>query len=275
LRSEECPDRPSPQLQQVRGNGRIAGAEQATKGATVNWKWDWDALVAIGTLALAISAFAAIFASTVRRWWNRPVLTMDLSDGVRPDFLSIPFGGQSSITHGPVVVDSYYVRFRVVNKGLRDPARNVMAFLAEVNHQETGTPVDTYIPLHLNWSNFGGHLFYPMINRGLDVHCDLGFILDPQRRNHFTNQNLNPTRLGIANDVPVLALDTVVKPNSQSSLIPPGTYILKVIVAASNAKPATAKFQVIVPDRWYPNEDEMFSDVGLSAKITEVSEEVE
>lgn len=231
--------------------------------------WDSAVATAIGTWILAVAAFLAVLYEPMKNKWYRPRLSASV-EAKPPDCVKIPYVKKTAAGIVSAEAQSYYVRFRIRNKGRKNPAEGVMVYLenVEVLDQGDSRDVPTYIPLPLAWSNLPGHLFYPKINRGLDIHCDIGFILHPGGRRGFEPDNISP--IGVTNDDLYMCWDTIVKPNSGSSLVPPGEYRLSIKVTASNATPIAVKAKIHVPEKWIDSESDMYS--ALNPKIVEIAE---
>jgi hypothetical protein len=58
----------------------------------------------------------------------------------------------------------------------------------------------------------------------------------------------------------VLAFDLQVEPNMKGHLVGPGTYRLRLIVAAANALPVEYEIEMIFTGDWYDDEDKMLTD---------------
>jgi len=128
------------------------------------------------------------------------------------------------------------------------------------------SPVETHIPLHLNWSNRqdSESIYVPRINEGQYRYWDLFHILDPQGRSILPGESPSPDD----RKTTFINVDTYLKPTSFSYLLEPGTYRMRVIVSASNSKPTETIFEVKCDGKWYPQEYEMLGS-GLSVMILE------
>jgi len=265
--------------------------------------WAWHALVAIGTLALAIAAFLAIFIGSIRKYRNRPRLVIEF-EPEPPDYIKIPVGEISNPhdQHPRMFINSYFVRFRVSNKG-KDPADNVEASLDELWKRHEGDkdgkyefePAERHIPIHLRWSlnemeNISDEkdaIFYPRINSGLDRFWNLCYSIDPAHIGHYPKEDPLPLlqviypeftmledNLEGLKHTPAFILDTIWKPSSRSYIRLEGSYMLKVVIAASNAKMKIQHFDIDFKGGWADDESIMRNEI-LRVRLVddEVAEE--
>ena len=248
--------------------------------------WAADTWVAIGTLTLALATLCLAVGTFILVWWtvsgeqkrkrkDTPILEIGFESGP-PDYIKIPVGKN---------IDSYFIRFRVINKG-EDPAEYVEAYLAEVWERHDGyhegeyefKPYKRHIPIHLRWSikqveeieNEKDVIFYPRVNKSLDRFWNLCYIVDPKYASRFRKEDPLPLLqeiypefpmlkkdIGRLGETPALILDTIWKPSSRSYMLLKGYYMLKVIVAASNAEMKTQHFDIDFRGKWNDNEHEM------------------
>jgi len=219
---------------------------------------DW--IVAAGTLVMALVAIVAIFQDKIRAWLTRPKL--DISIYVDPPdchktlLVRRDSGGSQS-------VECYYLRFRVLNVG-NQKAGQVEAFAAELLKQQadgTFKRVDSFLPMNLVWSHYS-EVFIPAISPGMYRHCDLAHVLHPEKRKLLEAEdnswpNVPPGKT-------ILSFDTIVRPYTLTSLVPPGTYRLVVLIAAANAKPVKKTLEIRLTGDWYDDESTMLSEgVGI------------
>jgi hypothetical protein len=241
----------------------------------------WNALVAIGTLCLAIVALIAVFFDSFRNRFNRPRLAIRFDLGV-PDFMLSTYVApkRTGPEDQPIIATAYYLRFRVRNEG-RNPAENVEAFIGSVKAAKGAGVFEslTHIfPLNLCWSNVpiqrgSQNIFYPRVNPRLDKHCNLGYIIDPKSRGYFTykNEQLWVTEQLRCEGKAILSLDTIEKPSGMTGLSPPnllspGTYRTEVVVVASNAKAVSRVFEITITGDWTEDYEEMLRD-GISVRL--------
>src|SRR5262249_38145793 len=123
--------------------------------------------------------------------------------------------------------------------------------------------VNDFPPMNLRWSNLG-QIFFPRISPEMGKHCDLGHIVDPQRRHLVQEHN---TRLGLSDQ---LAFDLMVAPNHRGHIIGPGEYRLKLIIAADNAHPRRWIIEISLRGLWDADEERMLRD-GIGITVTAVN----
>jgi hypothetical protein len=215
---------------------------------------DW--LVAVGTLVLAA---VAVFQGTIRGWFYRPAF--DVSAKTEPpDSVAVAF----TQPDGTFVADSIYLRLWVRNTG-NATAKDVEVYARELRRQRadgTWERVAPFPPMNLKWANAGGLVYFPSIAPAMGKHCDLGHVVDPQRRQLLREDN---PRLQLNDNQTSLAFDLMVAPNHRGHIIGPGEYQLDILVAAENARPLAKMVSLSLRGTWYPDETRMLRDgVGIA-----------
>ena len=100
----------------------------------------------------------------------------------------------------------------------------------------------------------------------MDVHCDLGKIIQPENRVHFFDQNedfpeSNP-------DKSLFSLSLSTRPNNYAHLCPPGEYELEIKFAADNFATRRKLFYINHTGNWFDDEKTMFKEgIGVSQII--------
>ena len=107
-------------------------------------------------------------------------------------------------------------------------------------------------------------MLLPAISPGTYKHCDLAHILDPDDRESVPGEHA--TWPNVPQNKTILSLDTIVKPYTQSYLLPFGTYHLTLIVAAANAKATTKTLEITLTGDWYDDEDQMLGE-GIGIRL--------
>jgi len=155
---------------------------------------------------------------------------------------------------------SYYFRMRVKNEG-RVAANSVEVYAASLEEETVAGQFrsKTFIPLNLAWSHgtklhsSGQRLIYfPSISPNMSKHCDIGHIFNPKLRTPERTSNLQ-----ISPDEADFQFDLMVEPSSLSHIITKGKYRLKIVVAATNAKPKEETFKISFSGKWFDDEDQM------------------
>lgn len=227
-----------------------------------------EELTAVGTLSLAIVtlilALVALFGEKFWEWVTRPKLRIAFN--LRP-----PNCHKTAFGDGAPV---YFLRVLVSNEGKR-PAKDVEVFLKDLRCIETFGAIPTvrerFLPLNLRWSHYtdpaAGFLPYPWllpsISQGLPKHCDLAHIIHPRYRQ--SRPLADDPSLKVPSQNTMLHLELIVKPHTLSHLWPPGTYELKLVAGASNAKPKEYSIRLTLTGEWFDDEERMLT-TGILAR---------
>jgi hypothetical protein len=223
---------------------------------------DW--VTAIGTLVLAtgtlVLAAVAIFQDTIRAWFYHPTLEVSIQTQP-PDCNAVPV---TTVDGTRFLADSIFMRLWVKNAG-KASARNVEVYASELllrRADNTWARVTAFMPMNLTWSHVRGAL-YPYIAPQMGKHCDLGHIVDPARRNEPEIREENP-RLKLSDQQTSLAFNMLVQPNDKGYIVGPGTYQLKVLIGAENARPVEKTIEIFMSGKWNADETRMLRDeVGV------------
>jgi hypothetical protein len=154
-------------------------------------------------------------------------------------------------------VDTVYLRLKVRNDG-RSLAREVQVFAESVTRFRSGGDwelVTMFPSMNLPWSDLPRRatvrmrMFFPGLGPTMSKHCDLGRLADPRGRH----------RIGDAKDDldaqnNVFAFETLVKPNHGGHIVGPGTYRIRLLLAAENARPVPITVELIVRPDWRPED---------------------
>lgn len=222
---------------------------------------DWIRVA--GVLVTSCAVLVAIFQDKIRSWVTRPKLNVSIKLGP-PDCHSIPLV-RTDLKTGETLLEApcYYLRLRVDNSG-NQKAESVEVFAAELlKCQADGQfkEVESFLPMNLRWAHYR-EIIFPAIVPGVYKHCDLGHIIDPQLRSGFPPEDKSWEN--VPPEKTVLSLDTAVKPNTRSYLIPPGKYHLVLLVAAANAKPIKKTLEITLTGDWYEDEKRMLGEgIGI------------
>jgi len=221
-----------------------------------------DAAVWIGSIATLLAVIVALFKEQLVRIWRRPKLQARVR-------LSAPDCHKTQMTlfdqkTGAVIerADCYYFRLWVENRG-NQRAEKVQVFVSKLfrRHADGSFVEDkSFLPMNLRWSHsqlspLGPEIFAEGISPQMGKHCDLGHILDPNKRVAF-GINLP----SVAPGKTILELDLEVAPNTLTHLVPPAIYRLEMKLAAANAEPETKTIEINHTGDWYSDENKMFSD---------------
>lgn len=222
-------------------------------------------LQAIGTILASVTALIiAIFHDMMRAWVMKPKLDVSI-DLNPPDCFMIPVKYHNNSGMVVDIVDTYYLRLKVTNKG-NEKAENVEVFalqLMEDRGNGQWGEVNTFLPMNLVWAD-NSLIFYPIISPKMHRHCNLAHIIDPDKR--IAHSLENKTWNGISPDKTILSFDTHAKPNTLCYLYPPGKYRLVILIAAANAKSIEKTLEIKLDGFWDCDENEM-SKRGISVVL--------
>ena len=236
-------------------------------GLQMNIDVQW--IDAIGSLGAALVALGTVlYFELFRSKLIRPELNVEIQMAP-PDCLKSPKStrpiSQTTVENNEevVVADSYLLRFRVINEG-KQMAENIEVFasnLAKLQADGSYKPVSSFLPMHLKWANHTD-LFMPMISPGMFRYCDLGHIIDPEKRGAFVGEAGH--RPSVTPGQTVLSFDTIDRPYTLSYLQPPGKYQLTILISASNSTPQKRILEINLTGRWFSEEARMLEDgVGI------------
>jgi hypothetical protein len=216
------------------------------------WTWDgWNALVAIGTIALAVMtlliAAVAVYQEPLRRRFLRARVRMTILleppdahmiDGIDPRL-------------GKFLAKLLYIRIRVTHVG-GSAAENVEIMANGLWKRRSANewePVKTFLPLGLTWSHV--RVSTMRVPAGIFRHCDLGFL-----------SSLNPERK------PTFRFDLIVQPNAVAGgVLPneldPGEYLFELVLVGDNVKRITKRWRFKFSGPWSDDETTMLSRIEL------------
>jgi len=218
---------------------------------------DW--LIAIGTILLFL---AAVFQDKIRAWLTRPKLSASI-DVAPPDCHKTVLKSFDRQGHVIDAADCYYLRLRVGNSG-NQRAEMVEVFASELSKRQVDGSfkrMDSFLPMNLVWSHIR-RPFLDAISPGMEKLCDLGHIVEPEKRPRFGMED-NP-QLGVPADQTIFSFDVATKSFTMSHLIPPGKYRLLLLIAAANTKPVSKTLEIVVTGNWYDDESRMLGEgIGI------------
>jgi len=235
-----------------------------------------DTWTALGTIGLALVAFAALLVEPIRRWTRRPELTVGAISSERPNFLRIKAnitahvsligssGDKEMNPSGLTTTFAYYIQLHIGNKRgrwqgwwQRDPAEDVEVYMESIKKLEDRqyVPYPLILPQNLCWAYMEGAgekaFYYPKIPAGSKRPCSLcGF-------SHVASKESPPR----------VSLNTTIRMVSQEAhTITPGTYQIEFTISAKNAKPINRFLWLEFSGEWYDDSEDMWGK-GLSATI--------
>jgi hypothetical protein len=235
-----------------RDTSQYSPMSEQNQGLSAALQWAPVASVVATTLAVLV----ALFRESIVLWWRSPKLKVTILAG--------PPDCNKTETRLPgMTVSAYYFRLWITNDG-RTAATRVQVFASELQRQHADGSFrreQRFLPMNLIWSHTGV-VFADSIAPGMGQHCELGVIFPPTAKHESIARPL-----GTPNGRTCLALQTEVKPFTGSSTVMPGTYRLRLRVAAANAKPRNFSISISLPGDWYEDEGEMLSQgIGLTVR---------
>jgi len=227
-------------------------------------KAEW--FLVISTLILAV---VALFKDSFWQFILKPIIDVkfDLSS---PDcFKSELHKLEKEKTIDTMNIFKY--RLRIINKGKR-PAKNVEIIIQDIMKKK-GTNfyrIDSFLSDNLDWgssstkTNEEAKIYYGFIFPNTFKHCELGHILDPEKRHLISSEN-NPKLPIKEKDETIFSFNVATRYNNLYYLVAPGTYRVKVLVAGENFKLVKKEYELEVTGKWFEDEGRMLTD-GVKVK---------
>ncbi|MFA5754234.1 MAG: hypothetical protein WC905_02700 [Patescibacteria group bacterium] len=207
-----------------------------------------------GVLVALLLGVLGIFQDWIRSLFKKPKLNVSIQLDP-PDCHKIAMRNSQT---GQFVCDSYYFRFRVENTG-NYQMEEVEAMAVELYKRINGQyeKVRSFLPLNLVWAHsLGRQITKPKIQPKLFKYLDFGHIVQTQFA------NLNIFGLNSTNNI-ALILDVEVPPNTGSHIVFPGDYKIKIKFAANNFKPVEKIYNLVIPDSWNDDEQQMLNSISI------------
>jgi hypothetical protein len=202
----------------------------------------------------------ALLRDDILNWISPPLLTVSYVHG--PCYCDTPLFRPSD-GNPTVVADSYYFSLRIHNKATRN-AKNVEVFADELHRVDNGERIRRF-SLRLKWAYLVESRLETLAP-GMERFCNIGYIIDPQQRGKFANEDI-PGDDGMPADTTLFSLDLEAKPHHLIHLLKPGKYALSLIVVAVNHAPIRKSIEINLKGRWFANDmTKMLSDgveIGL------------
>ena len=232
---------------------------------------DWGNVAQwVAALVMFLVALVALFKEEIMKRWRRPILDLSLRvtppDCYKTELRNFrPGPGENVQIPGFDkwhVANCYYFRFWVDNHGKTRAAR-VQVFATKLHRQVAdGKFVEDkhFLPLNLRWSHSEDHpeVFAEGISPHMGKHCDLGRIIDPEKRADFADIE------GFAKEKCLFELAVEFPSATRSHLLQPGVYRLGLKIAAGNVAPIDKTVELSVTGNWFDEEEVMFRDgIGL------------
>ncbi|GAG61482.1 unnamed protein product [marine sediment metagenome] len=168
-------------------------------------------------------------------------------------------------------INFFKYRFRIINKGTR-PAKNVEVIIQDIMKKKGGNfyRIDSFLSDNLNWNSFSlgpkteAKIYYDFIFPNTFKHCELGHILDPEKRHLIPSENNSKLPIQVKDET-IFSFNVARRYNNLYYLVAPGIYKIKVLVAGENFKSIEKEYELEVTGKWYKDEERMLSD-GVKVK---------
>ena len=209
-------------------------------------------LAAAGTLAAVL---VALFKDELLRYFRQPKLSVRI-ESQPPDCLLSPI----NVLENNAIVwsgDCYWLRLWIGNNG-SSRAEQVQVFASKLwkrNASNEMIEVTAFVPMNLRWSNSrdwrNPEIFAPGIARQMGKNCDLCSVCDPA--------NPRDELQGFRGRC-IATLQLEVFPSADKHRLPPGNYVIELIVGAANANPVKAYVALNLTGNWSSDQAAMFRD---------------
>jgi len=223
----------------------------------------------VAAIATLTAALVALFKEDIVKTWRRPNLTMRIMLA-SPDCVRMPVVVRyrnaapvaTYVPEGQWEGQCYFFRLWIENKG--HLGERVQVYVQSVSRQMgdgRSELVPEFIPMNLRWADSPDPdkpLIFESINPAMGRYCDFASVSEP------TNPT-EPLREGMAQGESTFNLQTQVTPNTQGNRLKPGNYTIRLLVAASNAKPKAFTVALEWRGRYIEETARMF---GEAVKLT-------
>jgi hypothetical protein len=266
---------------------------QLAPAASQSEWWAGGGGAIVGAIVGAIiGMFVAALTDWVRSLFFRPKFEVT-TDNAPPCSVIMPVTGKN----GAFLWNSLYLRIYVKNVG-NVVARSVEVYAQSLHRFEThGSPasVKAFPPQNLGWAhtlaNTPEQIYFPIISPGMGRYCDVAYVTDPvqfAKTNKAHGSALHEAVLSTSSssglgvsvtNAPAPAapkphqdhhaqpraeteMGFMVRlpPNNRGNIVGPGTYLLKVLVAAENCRPVVCTLEIFHAGTWNADEGTMLRD---------------
>ena len=223
----------------------------------------------ISTLFLAV---VALFKDSIWRLILKPTIDvkfdLSLSDCYQNELQQVE--KEKTID----TINFFKYRLRIINKGTR-PAKNVEVIIQDITKKKGRNfyRIDSFLSDNLNWNSFSlgpnteAKIYYDFIFPNTFKHCELGHILDPEKRHLIPSENILKLPIQV-NDETIFSFNVARRYNNLFYLVTPGTYRVKVLVAGENFKSIKKEYEIEITGKWFEDEGRMLN-YGLKSKDIE------
>jgi hypothetical protein len=220
----------------------------------------------VGGLGTIAAVIVALFKDSLRSWWNKPALTATCTKQI-PWTVRVPLnvfvqGPGQAVGHGTLQIgwsgNCYFVRIRIENTGRTRAEKVQVSALGLARRGLDGAFVDipTILPLNMKWSNSpppSAVTVLDGISRGMSTFCDVISLCDPANPYQPRPPGADPTRT-------IGQLQLEFEPSDGSHLLTPGTYRLRLRIAAANVEPIDRIVAFTHTGTWVQDDVEMRRD---------------
>ncbi|HEY3041707.1 MAG TPA: hypothetical protein VGJ66_23430 [Pyrinomonadaceae bacterium] len=232
---------------------------------------DWGNVAQwVAAFVMSLVALVALFKEEIMKRWRRPILDLSLRvtppDCYKTELRNLRPGPGDNVQISGFgkwhVANCYYFRLWVDNHG-KTRAERVQVFATRLHRLGAdGKFVEDkhFLPLNLRWSHSEDNheVFAEGISPHMGKHCDLGRIIDPEKRADFADIE------GFAKEKCLFELAVEFPSATRSHLLQPGVYRLELKIAAGNVAPIDKTVELSVTGNWFDEEEVMFRDgIGL------------
>jgi hypothetical protein len=264
----------------------------APAASQIDW-WAGGGGAIVGAIVGAIiGMFAAALQDWIRSLFFRPKFEVT-TDNAPPCSVVMPVTDNK----GVFLWNSLYLRIYVKNVGSA-VARDVEVYaqsLQRLGKNSSPESVKPFPPQNLGWAHTPGNtpeqIYFPIISPGMGRYCDVAYVTDPvqfAKTNKARGSALHEAVLssssssGFGVSVTYTAAPPAPKPhqdhnaqpagetkmgfmvrlppNNQGNIVGPGTFLLKVLVAAENRRPIVCTLEIFHAGTWNADEDTMLRD---------------
>lgn len=224
-----------------------------------------------GAIATFLAVLVALFKDSFIKWWYRPKLEVTAKlEEPHCQMTSVYYDVQR-VAPTRVVAKCYYLRIWIENSG-KTRAERVQVFAAKLLRRAADGEFRTdlkFLPMNLLWTHYEGpggarEIYAEGISPEMGKHCELGRIIDPT--DPLVRKELGENLPEVPSTSTIFALDLEVHPSTLCHLLAPGTYRLKLRIAAANCRPITRVLEFTLTGDWFDDPQKMFRD-GIGMRI--------
>lgn len=227
----------------------------------------WTQLLA--AVATVLATLVALFKEKIIAWRYPPKLMLR-ARRTPPDIDHITFRYPMNIPppgSEPIYgyADSYFLRLWVQNEG-KSRAEKVQVFVSKLLRRAPDgsfDPMESFIPMNLRWS-FGSErpthaeVFADGISPGMGVHCNLAYIIDPDK--------IKIDHADATSGQTLMHLTTEMNPTNLCNVLAPEIYRLELLVAGANCRPRAYTVEISHTGKWFKEKEKMLRE-GVMMKI--------